>query len=76
MIQGLGESILFIWLKRVDLVFMFIIISITACTNLMSDSDIPPCAMIKVFTVEPPETEWKKHSQTEISEVTTKHVLV
>lgn len=40
----------------------------------MSDSDIPPCAMIKVFTVEPPETEWKKHSQTEISEVTTKRV--
>ena len=48
----------------------------TACTNLMSDSDIPPCAMIKVFTVEPPETEWAKHSQTEISEVTTKRMLV
>ena len=47
----------------------------TACTNLMSDSDIPPCAMIKVFTVEPPETEWAKHSQTEISEVTTKRMF-
>lgn len=38
------------------------------CSNLIMSKGSPPCAMIQVFTVVPPSTEWMKHSQTEISE--------
>ena len=40
-----------------------------ACKNLVSDGQI--CAMIRISTVLPPETDWMKLSQTEISEVCT-----
>jgi len=38
-----------------------------ACVNLSSDNQI--CAMVRISTVLPPETDWMKLSQTEISEV-------